>query len=199
MNPLIGFPLHHPEQAPLHHLERVGLQVGEDEEQPIFWRRQGAVLVHGKPTSGPRLPIHPPRRHPGVERGLEGRDQLLKLVKRYTREIQELHRAGLQLGKPYTSHGSCLLSLSCDIRGASYQKESGINSSDLLEATVQDNVIVLKPKDVVDRAHARQQLIEVMDRVHAKLPPSTQDPKEEEEEIAREIKAYRQEHAQRRR
>jgi AbrB family looped-hinge helix DNA binding protein len=70
---------------------------------------------------------------------------------------------------------------------------------DLLEATVQDNVIVLKPKDVVDRAHARQQLIEVMDRVHAKLPPSTQAPKEEEEEIAREIKAYRQEHAQRRR
>jgi len=31
------------------------------------------------------------------------------------------------------------------------------------------------------------------------LRPSTQDPKEEEEEIAREIKAYRQEHAQRRR
>src|SRR2546426_12778865 len=44
------------------------------------------------------------------------------------REIQELHRAGLQLGEPYTSHGSCLLSLSRDIRGASYQKESGINS-----------------------------------------------------------------------
>ena len=67
---------------------------------------------------------------------------------------------------------------------------------DLLEATIQDNVIVLKPKDVVDRAHARQHLIEVMDCVHAKLPPSTQDPKEEEEEIAREIKAYRKEHAQ---
>ena len=70
---------------------------------------------------------------------------------------------------------------------------------DLLEATIQDNVIVLKPKDVVDRAHARQQLIAVMDRVHAKLPPSTQDPKEEEEEITREIKAYRKEHAQRHR
>src|SRR4029453_4981005 len=68
---------------------------------------------------------------------------------------------------------------------------------DLLEATIQGQTIVLKPKDVVDRAQARQQLIEVMDRVHAKLPPSTQDPKEEEEEIAREIKAYRKEHAQR--
>ena len=70
---------------------------------------------------------------------------------------------------------------------------------DLLEATIEDNVIVLKPKVVVDRAHARQELITVMDRVHAKLPPSTQDPKEEEEEIAREIKAYRKEHAQRHR
>jgi AbrB family looped-hinge helix DNA binding protein len=70
---------------------------------------------------------------------------------------------------------------------------------DLLEASIQGQTIVLKPKDVVDRAQARQQLIEVMDRVHAKLPPSTQDPKEEEEEIAREIKAYRKEHAQRRR
>ena len=70
---------------------------------------------------------------------------------------------------------------------------------DLLEATIQGQTIVLKPKDVVDQAQARQQLIEVMDRVHAKLPPSSQDPKEEEEEIAREIKAHRQEHAQRRR
>src|SRR5438876_11970238 len=63
-----------------------------------------------------------------LERGLEGRDQLLKLVKRHAREIQELHRTGLQLGEPYTCHGSCLLSLYCDVRGASYQKESGINS-----------------------------------------------------------------------
>jgi hypothetical protein len=46
------------------------------------------------------LPIHPPRRHPGVERGLEGRDELLKLVKRDAREIQEHSRAGLQLGEP---------------------------------------------------------------------------------------------------
>src|SRR2546430_16562959 len=64
-----------------------------------------------------------------LERGLEGRDQLLKLVKRHAREIQELHGYGLQLGEPYTCHGSCLLSLYCDVRGASYQKESGINST----------------------------------------------------------------------
>ena len=61
-------------------------------------------------------------------RGLEGWDQLLELVKRHAREIQELHRAGLQLREPSTSHRSGLLSLSRDVRGASYQKESGINS-----------------------------------------------------------------------
>ena len=31
----------------------------------------------------------------GMERGLEGRDELLKLVERQAGEIQELHRAGL--------------------------------------------------------------------------------------------------------
>src|SRR5262249_41195276 len=77
---------------------------------------------------GPRLPSQLPCRHAGVERGLERRDELLKLGERQAREIQELHRAGLELGEPYTSYGSCLLSQSCDVRGASYQKESGINS-----------------------------------------------------------------------
>ena len=42
--------------------------------------------------------------------------------------LQVFRGAGLQLGEPYTSHGLCLLSLSRDVRGASYQKESGINS-----------------------------------------------------------------------
>jgi hypothetical protein len=35
-----------------------------------------------------------------LERGLEGRDQLLKLVERQAREIQELYRSGLQRGEP---------------------------------------------------------------------------------------------------
>jgi len=96
----MGFALHHTKQAPLDHLEGVGFQVGEPEEQPIFRRRQGTVFVYGKPTSSSRLPIHPPRRHPGLERGLEGRNQLLKLIKSHACEIQELHRARLQLGKP---------------------------------------------------------------------------------------------------
>src|SRR5262249_43076019 len=91
-----------------------------------------SVFVYGKPTSSPGFPIHPPRRHMALERSLEGRDQLLKLVKRQAREIQELHRTGLQLGEPYTCHGSCLLSLYGDVRGVSYQKESGINSIGVL-------------------------------------------------------------------
>jgi len=100
VNPSIGFALNHPEQAPLHDLERIRFQVDQDKQEPIFRCREGAVLVHGKPASRPRLPIHPPRRHPGLEGSFEGRDQVLKLVKRHAREIQKLHRARLQLGKP---------------------------------------------------------------------------------------------------
>jgi hypothetical protein len=100
MNPLIRFALNHPEQASLHDLERIRFQGDQDEQEPIFWRRQGAVFVDGKPARGPRFPIHPPRRHTGVERRLEGRDQLLKLVEGHAGEIQELHWAGLQLGEP---------------------------------------------------------------------------------------------------
>jgi AbrB family looped-hinge helix DNA binding protein len=69
---------------------------------------------------------------------------------------------------------------------------------DLLEATIQDNVIVLKPKIVVDREQAWDRVIDVLDRVHAKLPPSDKDPKEEEEAIAQMIQEYRKEHAERR-
>jgi len=100
VDPLIGFALDHPEQAPVHHLKRIGLEVGENEEEPIFRRRQRAVFVDGKPASGPRLPIHAPRLHPGLVCGLEGRDQLLKLLERHAGQIQELGGAGLQVSEP---------------------------------------------------------------------------------------------------
>jgi hypothetical protein len=45
-----------------------------------------------------------------VERGLEGRDQLLKLFKGQARQIQELRGARLHVGEPYTGHPWCLLS-----------------------------------------------------------------------------------------
>jgi hypothetical protein len=94
VNPLIRFALNHPEQAPLHDLERIRFQGDQDEQEPIFWCREGAVLLDGKPTSGPWFPIHLPRRHMGLERILEGRDQLRKLVESYAGAIEELHRAG---------------------------------------------------------------------------------------------------------
>ena len=68
---------------------------------------------------------------------------------------------------------------------------------DLLEATVENDTIVLKPKVVVDRREAWDGVIEVMERVHAKQRPRTQDPKAEEEEITREIKEYRKQHTRR--
>ena len=45
MDPLIGFALDHAEQTPLHHLEGVGFEVGQDEQEPIFRCRQGAVFA----------------------------------------------------------------------------------------------------------------------------------------------------------
>jgi hypothetical protein len=84
----------------VHHLEGIGLQVDQNEQEAIFRCREGAIVINSKPARRPRFPIEPPGRHPGVERGLEGRDQLLKLVERQAREIQELHWAGLELGEP---------------------------------------------------------------------------------------------------
>src|SRR5215475_1340752 len=111
MNPLMRFALPHAEQASLDDLERIRFQVGQNKQQPVFGGPQGTVLIDGKSACGARFPIEAPCRHPCLERRLKGRNQLLKLVERQAREIQELYRAKLQLGKPYTSHGSCLLSL----------------------------------------------------------------------------------------
>jgi len=69
---------------------------------------------------------------------------------------------------------------------------------DMLEATVEQGKIVLTPKAIVDRTAAWDRVIAVLDRVHAQLPPSDKDPKEEEEEITQMMKEYRKEHAQRR-
>jgi len=100
VNPLIRFALTHAEQASLDDLERVGLQVGEQKEQPICRRRQGAALVDGKLASGPGFPIEAPRGHMRVKRRLKGWDELLKLVESQAREIQELCEAGLQISEP---------------------------------------------------------------------------------------------------
>jgi hypothetical protein len=58
VDPLVGFALTHPEQAPLHHLKRIGFNIGQDKQQPAFQGRQRAVLIHREPAGSPRLPGH---------------------------------------------------------------------------------------------------------------------------------------------
>src|SRR5919201_55830 len=69
---------------------------------------------------------------------------------------------------------------------------------DLLEATIQDNVIVLKPKAVVDREQAWAKIEHAMASVKDRAPKPNQSPKEQEEDIAKIIKEYRTDHATRR-
>lgn len=69
---------------------------------------------------------------------------------------------------------------------------------DLLEATVQDNVIVLTPKIVVDREQAWTKIAQAMASVKDVAPNPDQSPQEQEEDIAEVIKEYRQDHAKRR-
>lgn len=88
-------------------LEVRGLQVGEDEEQPSFRRRQGTVLGHRTPVRSGEA-IEAPRGPPRLERRLEGQDQLLKLVERHAGEIEKLCRAGLQVSEPSTSQSGGL-------------------------------------------------------------------------------------------
>src|SRR5215471_1187716 len=69
---------------------------------------------------------------------------------------------------------------------------------DLLEATIQDNVIVLKPKAVVDREQAWAKIEHAMASVEDRAPNPQQSSKEQEEEIAAIVKEYRHDHAKRR-
>jgi hypothetical protein len=89
VNPLIRFALAHAEQAPVHHLERIGLEVDQNEEQAIFRRWQGTVLVDREPVGDARLPIEAPRGSMRLERRLEGRHELVKLIERQAGQIQE--------------------------------------------------------------------------------------------------------------
>ncbi len=78
---------------------------------------------------------------------------------------------------------------------AELRKRFNLEEGDYLEAEAVAEGILLKPIAVIDRQHARQTLREVLDRVHAKLPPSDKSSLEEEEEITRIIKELRREDA----
>ncbi len=78
------------------------------------------------------------------------------------------------------------------------RKRFNLAEGDYLEAEVVEEGILLKPVSVVERRKAGKALVKLLERVHAKQPPSKLSPKEQEEEIAREIKTFRKEHAARR-
>jgi len=110
MHPLRRFALAHPEQPPLHHLERIGLQVDQEKQPPILRGRQRTVLVGRVAAGGTRLPLEAPMGHMGLERGLKGRHQRPKLGHGETGQIQDRRRPGLELGEPSSAHGGGLRS-----------------------------------------------------------------------------------------
>jgi AbrB family looped-hinge helix DNA binding protein len=79
------------------------------------------------------------------------------------------------------------------------RKRFNLEEGDYLEAEAVEDGILLKPVSVMDRENARRALRELLDRVHAKLPPSDKTPLEQEEEITRIIKELRREDAAARR
>ena len=98
----MGLALAHPEEPSLHHLQRIGLHIDQDKQQPILRRGQGTVLVGRVPTGGARLPIEAPVGHMRLKRGLKGRDQLVKLAHGQTGQIEDLSRAPLEIGEAVT-------------------------------------------------------------------------------------------------
>jgi hypothetical protein len=109
MNPRMGFALAHPEQPPLYDLEGRGLQVDQDQPEPILGRGERAVGVGRVATGRAWFPVEAPGGHVGLEGGLKGRHSRPTLVHRETGQIEYLCRAGLQIGEPSRAHG--LLSL----------------------------------------------------------------------------------------
>lgn len=109
MNPLMGLALAHPEEASLGDLQGIGVQVHQDEQQPILRGRQGTVLARGVPAGRARLPIKAPLGHMDLERRLKRRDSRLKLLSRQAGQIQHLCRASLEIGEPSIAHGCGLL------------------------------------------------------------------------------------------
>jgi AbrB family looped-hinge helix DNA binding protein len=78
---------------------------------------------------------------------------------------------------------------------AELRKQFNLTEGDYLEAEAVEDGILLKPVSVIERKKAWQGVVKVLDRVHAKLPPSKKSPRKQEEEIAQMIKDFRKTHA----
>jgi AbrB family looped-hinge helix DNA binding protein len=81
---------------------------------------------------------------------------------------------------------------------AELRKQFNLEEGDYLEALATQAGILLKPMSVIEREQAWDKVLEVMDQVHAKQPPSDRSPHEQEEEIATIIKTTRRKYAKRR-
>src|SRR5262245_38571363 len=75
------------------------------------------------------------------------------------------------------------------------RKQFHLEEGDYLEAEAVKDGILLKPVSIMDRDQAGKHLLELLERVHMKQPPSDTSPQDEEEAIARLIKEMRREHA----
>jgi len=73
------------------------------------------------------------------------------------------------------------------------RRQFNLAEGDYVEAQAVKDGILLKPVSVVERDKARKELARVLKEVHAKQPASKLSPREQEEWIAKEIKAHRKE------
>ena len=78
---------------------------------------------------------------------------------------------------------------------AELRRQFNLAEGDYLEAQAVKEGILLKPVSVVERQQAGKALLKLLARVHAKQPPRKLTPRKQEEEIAREVKAFRKQHA----
>jgi AbrB family looped-hinge helix DNA binding protein len=71
------------------------------------------------------------------------------------------------------------------------RKRFNLAEGDYLEAEAVKRGILLKPVSVIEHQKAGKALLKLLERVHANQPPGKHSPREQEEEIAREVKAFR--------
>jgi hypothetical protein len=88
VHPLMRWALAHAQQAPLSHLERLGLKGDQHAEPSSVLRGHGTVLGDCEPAGDARLPIEAPHDEMCLARRLEGRDELLTRIERQAGQSQ---------------------------------------------------------------------------------------------------------------
>jgi AbrB family looped-hinge helix DNA binding protein len=78
------------------------------------------------------------------------------------------------------------------------RKKFNLAEGDYLEAEAIKEGILIKPVSVVERQKAGKALLKLLAEVHDQQPPTPKSPREQEEEIAGEVKAFRKQHVARR-